>query len=165
MQSFLYSQMPFKNCRAVLALQSIFGGKNMLRKHLYLRLAANALQYRVPLVVRHVYLDNDGYFNSLCPRCYRTVPWEYMSFCSGCGQCLSWIFLDEAEELTLPIDPQRSPSKFGLSFLFRIVIQRLKSRHRTSLGADRKPSSAQDDSDDVNTDHEEAEEAEWIRVN
>lgn len=136
----------------------------MLRKHLYLRLAAKAIQYRVPLVVRQVYLDHDGYYNSLCPRCCRTVPWEYMAFCSGCGQCLSWIFLDEAEELSLPIDPQRSPSKFRLSFLFRAAIQRLKSRHRTSLGADRNPSSAQYDSDDVNTAHEEAEEDEWIRV-
>lgn len=137
----------------------------MLREQLYLRIAAKALQYRVPLAVRQVYLDNDGYFNSLCPRCYRTVPWEYMSFCSSCGQCLSWIFLDEAEELSLPIAPQRSPSKFGLSFLFRAAIQRLKSKHRTSLGADRKPSSAQDNSDDVNTAHEEAEEDESIRVN
>lgn len=134
----------------------------MLRKHLYLRFAANALQYRVPLVVRQVYLDNDGYFNSLCPRCYRTVPWEYMSFCASCGQRLSWIFLDEAEELSLPIDPQRSPSKFRLSFLFRAAIQRLKSGHRASRGADRKQISAQDDSDDMNTAHEEAEEDEWI---
>lgn len=134
----------------------------MLRKHLYLRLAANALQYRVPLVVSQVYLDNDGYFNSLCPRCYRTVPWEYMSFCASCGQRLSWIFLDEAEELSLPIVPQRSPSKFGLSFLFRVASQRLKSRHIASRCSDRKPSSVQDDSDDVNTANEEAEEEEWI---
>ena len=134
----------------------------MLRKQFYLRLAANAVRYRVPMIVRHVYLDNDGYFNSLCPRCYRTVPWEYMSFCASCGQRLSWIFLDEAEELTLPIDPQRSPSKFRLSFLFRAAIQRLKSGYRASRGADRKQISAQDDSDDMNTAHEEAEEDEWI---
>ena len=137
----------------------------MLRKQLYPRLAANAVRYRVPMIVRQVYLDNDGYFNSLCPRCYRTVPWEYMSFCSGCGQCLSWIFLDVAEELSLPIAPQRSPSKFGLSFLFRVASQRLKSRHIASRCADRRPSSAQDDSDDVNSTHEEAEEEEWIEVN
>lgn len=135
----------------------------MLCKHLYLRLAAKAIQYRVPLVVRQVYLDNDGYFNSLCPRCYRTVPWEYMSFCASCGQRLSWIFLDEAEELSLPIDPQRSPSKFRLSFLFRAAIQRLKNRHRTTLDADRKPFPAQDDSDNLNSTHEEAEEEEWIK--
>ena len=137
----------------------------MLRKQLYLSLAANAVRYRVPMVVRQVYLDHDGYFNSLCPRCCRTVPWEYMSFCSGCGQCLSWIFLDEAEELSLPIDPQSNPSKFGLSFLFRVASKRLKNRPIFSRCADRKPSSAQDDLDDLNTAHEEAEEDEWIRVN
>ena len=137
----------------------------MLRKRHYLKLAANAVRYRVPMIVRKVYLDNDGYFNSLCPRCYRTVPWEYMAFCASCGQRLSWIFLDEAEELSLPIDPQRSPNKFRLSFLFRAAIQRLKSRHNTTFDADRKPFSAQEDSNDVNTAHEEAEEDEWIRVN
>ena len=134
----------------------------MSRKQLYLRFAANAVRYRVPLVVRQVYLDNDGYFNSLCPRCYRTVPWEYMSFCASCGQRLSWIFLDEAEELSIPIDPQKSPSKIRLSFLFRAAIQRLKSGDRASRGADRKPIAPQDDSDDRNTAHEEAEEDEWI---
>lgn len=154
--------MPFKNCRAGFGSAIFFGGKIMLRKQLYFRLSAKAVQYRVPLVVRQVYLDHDGYFNSLCPRCHRTVPWEYMSFCSGCGQCLSWIFLDEAEELSLPIDPQRGSSKFGLSFLFRVAIKRLKSRHLSSRCADRKPSSAQDDSDNLNSTHEEAEEEEWI---
>ena len=134
----------------------------MLRKHLYLRLAANALQYRVPIVVRQVYPDNDGYFNSLCPRCCRTVPWEYMSFCSGCGQCLSWIFLDEAEELSLPIDSYRKPYKFNLPFLFHVAIQRLKSKYRTAHGAEIESSSAQNNPDDVNLSLEEDDEEEWI---
>lgn len=100
----------------------------MLRGNLYLHLAADAVRYRVPMVVRQVYLDNDGYFNSLCPRCKRTIPWEYMSFCPNCGQRLCWIYLDEAEELTRPINYTGMQGESRLHFLRRAAMQKLKQR-------------------------------------
>ena len=75
-----------------------------------------------------VNLDNDGYFNSLCPRCKRTIPWEYMSFCPNCGQRLCWIYLDEAEELTRPINYTGMQGESRLHFLRRAAMQKLKQR-------------------------------------
>ena len=70
----------------------------MFRKNVYLHIAAWAIRYRVPLAVRQVYRDYDGIFSSLCPRCHRHLVYEYVVYCPQCGQRLSWIFLDEAEE-------------------------------------------------------------------
>lgn len=108
----------------------------MFRKNLYVRLAAHAVRYRVPMIVRQVYRDNEGFFNSLCPNCRRTIPWEYMSFCSACGQRLSWIFLDEAEELSLPIDETGMQGETKLHFLLRSSIQRLSfsMKHESDCG-------------------------------
>ena len=97
----------------------------MFSCNLYACLTTQEVRYRVPMIVRQVYRDSEGFFNSLCPRCHRTMPWEYMSFCPGCGQRLCWIFLDEAEELDLPIDYTGMQGETKLYFLYRATIQRL----------------------------------------
>ena len=114
--------------------QSVFGGNNMFHSNLYVRIFAQATRYRVPMIVRQVYKDNEGFFNSLCPRCHRTMPWEYMSFCPGCGQRLSWIFLDEAEELILPLDFYGIHREAKLHFLCRSIMQRFSSSIKHMLG-------------------------------
>lgn len=80
------------------------GGDIMFYGKLYVRTSVMAMSYRVPMIVRQVCRDKDGFFDSLCPRCRRAIAWEYMSFCPGCGQRLCWMFLEEAEELTSPIN-------------------------------------------------------------
>ena len=97
----------------------------MLSSNLYACLTAQAVRYRVPMIVRQVYRDNEGFFNSLCPHCHRTIAWEYMSFCPACGQRLCWIFLDEAEELTPPFDCTGVQGETKLNFLCRATIRRL----------------------------------------
>lgn len=97
----------------------------MLSSNHYTYLSAQAVRYRVPMIVRQVYRDNEGFFNSLCPHCHRTIAWEYMSFCPACGQRLCWIFLDEAEELTPPFDCTEVHGETKLNFLCRTTIQRL----------------------------------------
>lgn len=59
----------------------------------------NAISYRVPMPVTQVVKCCDGYFDAICPRCLGFQPYEYTLFCSNCGQRLSWMFLDDAEEL------------------------------------------------------------------
>lgn len=98
----------------------------MLQKSLYLRIAANAISYRVPLAVRQVYLASDGFFNSLCPRCHRNLPWEYIAFCSNCGQRLSWIFLDDAEELKIPLCTANPRCESALQFAWRVARIKIK---------------------------------------
>lgn len=98
----------------------------MLQKSLYPRITTSAISYRVPLAVRQVYLDCDGFFNSLCPRCYKTLPWEYISFCSNCGQRLSWIFLDDAEELKIPLYTANPRCKSALQFAWRVARIKIK---------------------------------------
>ena len=64
-----------------------------------INLHLNAITYRVPMPVTQVVKCSDGYFDAICPRCLSFQPYEYTLFCSVCGQRLSWIFLDDAEEL------------------------------------------------------------------
>lgn len=102
------------------------GGFFVFWKNLYLRLCAKAIRYRIPVVVRQVYLDYDGFFNSLCPRCHSTLPWEYIAFCPRCGQRLSWVFLDDAEELEKPFDAADICSESVLSFTMQICKRHIK---------------------------------------
>ena len=98
----------------------------MLWKNLYFRLAAKAIRYRIPLVVRQVYLAYDGFFNSLCPRCRTSLQWEYMAFCPYCGQRLSWILLDDAEELETPLDTSGLCSENTISFTIHACWRHIK---------------------------------------
>ena len=70
---------------------------NPRKKRIVLHL--NAISYRIPMPVTQVIKCSDGFFDAICPRCFGFQPYEYTLFCSNCGQRLSWIFLDDAEEL------------------------------------------------------------------
>ena len=98
----------------------------MFWKNLYLSLCAKAIRYRIPLAVRQVYLSYDGFFNSLCPRCQTGLPWEYMAFCPQCGQRLSWILLDDAEELAAPLDTADLCSENTISFTIHVCRRHIK---------------------------------------
>ena len=59
-----------------------------------IRFAANAVSYRIPLLVTEVV--ESGFPKScfpVCPRCSRSMEREYMAFCDCCGQRLSWHLL------------------------------------------------------------------------
>lgn len=49
--------------------------------------------YRAPMTVKeavifhHLLQDSLYYY---CPRCQRMLEREFLSYCSGCGQCLNW---------------------------------------------------------------------------
>jgi hypothetical protein len=57
---------------------------------------AEAVSYRVPIVVSRVryYGDNDAY--PICPRCKLTIDREYMAYCDRCGQRLDWSMIEYA---------------------------------------------------------------------
>ena len=57
---------------------------------------AEAVSYRVPIVVSRVryYGDNDVY--PICPRCKLTIDREYMAYCDRCGQRLDWSMIEYA---------------------------------------------------------------------
>lgn len=78
----------------------------------------NAISYRIPMPVTQVVKCSDGYFDAICPRCLGFQPYEYTLFCPICGQRLSWVLLDYAEELEhLPYE-QNTPS-------IRIILHRV----------------------------------------
>ena len=94
----------------------------MFCSKLFARTSVRAVSCRVTMIVSQVCRDKDGFFDSLCPRCRRVIPWEYMSFCPGCGQRLCWIFLEEVEELTSPINYAGIQEKISLRFLCRSIM-------------------------------------------
>lgn len=57
---------------------------------------AEAVSYRVPIIVSRVryYGDNDAY--PICPRCKMTIDREYMAYCDRCGQRLDWSIIEYA---------------------------------------------------------------------
>lgn len=49
--------------------------------------------YRAPMTVKEAVIFHNLPHDILyyyCPRCQRLLEREFLSYCSGCGQCLSW---------------------------------------------------------------------------
>lgn len=55
-----------------------------------LKIAAQAVSYRVPMAVMGKLLLINGESYPICPRCDSSFDREYTRFCDRCGQRLSW---------------------------------------------------------------------------
>lgn len=62
----------------------------------------DAAAYRIPQPVKRILVFPGGDSYPICPRCGACVDREYMAFCSGCGQCLSWKKFDHAKICRAP---------------------------------------------------------------
>lgn len=54
-------------------------------------------RYRLPMTVTTIFLCGNGCCYPLCPRCGGCLDREYLKFCNGCGQRLSWLALATAK--------------------------------------------------------------------
>lgn len=69
--------------------------------------AKDAISYRHKMQIKEnvLYTEDDNLY-PLCPRCSKVMDREYLRYCSGCGQKLSWINWDKS-----PIVKQSEPEK------------------------------------------------------
>ena len=61
------------------------------------RFVDNAISYRIPQAVTKIIQYHDGNCYPVCPRCYKSMDREYMSYCDRCGQRLGWRHFERAE--------------------------------------------------------------------
>ena len=63
-----------------------------------------AVSYRIAMPVTEiVQYGSGGYAYPVCPRCRQSMDREYMGYCDRCGQKLSWVKLDNAKILMVPM--------------------------------------------------------------
>lgn len=59
--------------------------------------AKESASYRTKLPIKELTLyENENSIYALCPRCKATMEKDYLSFCSSCGQKLSWTNWEKA---------------------------------------------------------------------
>lgn len=58
-----------------------YQSKNKIKYELY---------YRVPNLVCEYYILKNNYKFYICPTCKITISYEYINYCTNCGQCLCW---------------------------------------------------------------------------
>lgn len=55
--------------------------------------------YRWPMRVTEVHIYKDETSCGQCPRCKKSIEYEYQFFCHCCGQRLDWFRFDDAKEV------------------------------------------------------------------